>query len=360
MTLPAYDETLSLEFGRLADAAYADAKRTPDGGQCVFAMRAAFDYYTGKLSWADSKAVHERELRQALGLAVPFEPAPRAWRGQMCGVHVAGLPAVPGGAADATLVLSWFYDRYAPEDRAKIRTAWNARHYTHVLLSWPDSRSFGQSPAQFLATCQELITDGFFPCPMLCSKDFDPHNNVPGILANINQVLPLLVGIVPLACIGWELSLWLTPTEVQLLIDAIAPQLTPAGTRVYVHFQEGYAAYQQPGTFFADFWNIQVGKLTGVLHQKKLAQTKDEYRGGSGGLTDILIRFAGNDSIVADSGFGHPFDLVACEITASPQFNGTMSEADGDALGQWAIETPGQSGPAGTVTVLGSCNGLLS
>ena len=45
-------------------------------------------------------------------------PAPppvdlRAWKGNICGVHVPGLPAVPGGAADASLVLSWFYDRYS-------------------------------------------------------------------------------------------------------------------------------------------------------------------------------------------------------------------------------------------------------
>jgi hypothetical protein len=363
MSLPPYDEALSIEWGTLADRAYADAERTADGGQCIFAMRAAFDYYTGQLSWASSRDKHERELREALGLTPtppdpgPFVPAPREWRGNLCGVRVDGLPPVPGGAADPSLVLSWFYDRYSPGDRGRIRTTWKACGYTHVLLSWPDSRADGESPESFRATIDELLAEGFFPCVMLCSKDHDPHHDVGGILRHLDPVLAVLVGHVPMVCIGWELSLWLSPTEVQYLIDALAPQFTPAGTRVYVHFQQGYGSFQQPGKTFADFWNLNVGKLTGVLHQKILKQTPDEYRGESGGLVDILERFAGRFNVVTDSGFGHPFDCVACEITAAHQFAGLLNETAGDALGQWAIDTPPVTGPAGTVRVMGSGNG---
>lgn len=290
--------------------------------------------------------------------AAPFKPAPRFWRGNMCGVRVQGLPSVSGGAADPTLVLSWFYDRYTPENRAKIREAWAARDYTHVLLSWPDSRAFGQTPLQFLGTCQELIAEGFYPCVMLTSKDHDPAN-VPVLVDALTPILGLLVGIVPMFCIGWELSLWLSPTQVQQLIDGMAPQcLKQRGTLVYVHFQQGYMSFQQPGQFVADFWKLQVGKLTGVLRQKILVQTPEEYRTASGGIVDVLQRMAGNFGMPADSGFGHPFDDVELEISAQDQFNRTMTEAQGDALGRWAIETPAQSGPAGRVWVMGSGNGL--
>jgi hypothetical protein len=285
----------------------------------------------------------------------PFRPAPRKWSGQMCGIRLNGAPAVPGGAADPSLILSWFYDRYSHGWRAKIREAWKAKGYTHVLLSWPDSREFGQTPQQFRDTCVELITAGFYPCPMFCSKDYDPAD-VFEIMRRIMDVLPLLVGVIPLACVGWELSIWLSPTQVQELIDWLAPLLTPSGCRVYVHFQMGYASFQQPGGVFADFWNRQVGKLTGLLHQRDLNWNHEETRYR---YVDILDRFAGGFGCTPDSGFGHPFDCVGLELTAADQFNGQMSEAQGDDCGSWVIYTPGSLGPLGPVTIQGSGNGWL-
>lgn len=69
-----YDESLSLEFGTLADHAYQDAKQYPNGGQCIFSMRAAYDYYLERLSWPASRDHHINELRQALGLK-PVTPS---------------------------------------------------------------------------------------------------------------------------------------------------------------------------------------------------------------------------------------------------------------------------------------------
>lgn len=292
--------------------------------------------------------------------AVKAPIAPREYRGNMCGVRVPGLEPVPGGANDPSLVLSWFIDRYSPESRQRIYAAWKAAGCGDVLVSWPDSRAFGQSPQQFVGTCQELVANGFLPCVFLCSKDMDP-SDVPAILANIAPVLPLLIqaGVIPRACIGWELSIWLSPTQVQQLIDALAPPLVAVGTKVYVHFQEGYSSFQQPGEFFCDFWNRQVGKLTGLLRQKILSQNLHDYRYASGGIVDVLIRFAGHFNVVPDSGFGHPFDDIELEITAQDQFYGSVSEAQGNALGTWALETPPQSGPAGTVRVMGSGNGEM-
>lgn len=279
-----------------------------------------------------------------------FKPAPRVWAGNMCGIRVPGLPPVAGGAENPELFLSWFYDRYDAQVRGSIRTWMRGKGYTHWLLSWPDSRAFGQSPEQFLATCRELIAEGFFPCVMLSAKDLDPPD-VPAILGNIGVVLPLLVGVVPMFCVGWELSLWLSPAQVQQLIDALTPQwLAQPGTLGYVHFQQGYFAFQQsPGTT-ADFWRLQVGKLHGVLHQRDLSWDQDMYQAR---ITDCLERFAGGFNCPPSSGFGHPFDFVALEITAQPQFDGGMTEWDGDAWGRVAITTP----PSGGVSVMGSGNG---
>lgn len=293
-----------------------------------------------------------------------FSPAPRAYRGNMCGVRVPGLPLVPGGQpADPSLVLSWFIFKYSLEDRLRIYDAWRQRGCVDTLVSWPDSRVSGQSPQQFGQTCQELIAHGFRPMPMLCGKDQDPPD-VPIILANVAPVLPFIVGLVPRVCIGWELSLWLQPEQVQQLIDAWAPLFTPIGTKVYVHFGQGVSSWQPDGHPFAYFWNANVGKLTGLYRERKFFNadgsrcTRDQYYYDSGGIVDVLIRFAGNAGVVQDCGFGHPFDLIEGEITAQDQFDGTVSEAEGNSWGSYALACPPQNGPNGVqVQVMGSGNG---
>ncbi len=74
-------------------------------------------------------------------------------------------------------------------------------------------------------------------------------------------------------------------------------------------------------------------------------------------IVDCLQRFAGQFFYPPDSGFGHPFDFVALEITAVDQFNGDMSEADGNTWGDTAISVPPEHGPLGPVSVMGSGNG---
>jgi hypothetical protein len=287
----------------------------------------------------------------------PFQAAPRFWKANMCGSRLPGAPAVPGGASDPSLILSWFYDRYDAVLRAQIRALWHAKGLTHVLLSWPDSRAIGATPAAFQVTCQELIADGFYPCVMLSSKDYDPADPI-AILAGLQPLWPLLVGLVPMFCVGWELSLWLSPTQVQALIDAMARTVQKQpGTFLYVHFQSGYFAYQLDGEDTGAFWERQVGNpplLTGILHQRDPNEDDGSQGEYQARITDCLVRFNGADNCPGDAGDGNPFDFVALEITASQQFNDGMSEADGNSWGQAAIATP----PAGRVSVQGSGNGL--
>src|SRR5258707_9023079 len=79
--------------------------------------------------------------------------------------------------------------------------------------------------------------------------------------------------------------------------------MVPA-SNLYVHFQSDYIAFQQPGGVTADFWNLNVGKLMGLLHQKLIGQTDDMYQAR---IDDGLIRFAGTNGFPNDGGFGHPF-----------------------------------------------------
>lgn len=342
-----YDEQQVVAFEQDVVAAYRQAGRTPDLENVVWAARMVYDATAGGLGYVASRQKHLAELVAALtpGPVGPFKPAPRFWKGQMCGVRIPGLPAVEGGAADPSLCLSWFYDRYNEPTRARIRADMKAKGYTHWLLSWPDSRAVGTSINGFRALCEELIADGFYPCVFLCSKDFDPAD-VTAIVVGLAPVLNALVGVVPMFCIGWELSLWLSPTQVQQLIDAIAPRcLQQPGTLVYVHFQEGYPSFQQPGGTVADFWKLQIWKLAGLLYQKILAQNDAQFLDS---INDCLERFSG--------GFNMPtgFDFVALELTAMEQFNGKCSEGEGNRVGRLAINAPKVNG----VGVSGSGNGL--
>ena len=295
------------------------------------------------------------EIVAAMSQSVaPFVPCPREYRGNFCGIYVDGLQPMPG-VPNPALVLSWFYDRYNAIDRAKIRAGWKARGDIDVQISWPDSRVSGHTPEQFGATCRELIADGFRPCVFLYSKDCDPPD-VPTIVASMTQVLPYLKGVVGRICVGWELSIMLSAVQVQELIDFLAPQVTGWGGRLYVHFQVGYASFQTHGSF-ADFWNPNVGKLTGVLYQGDVTWPLDvlQYR-----LADVLVRFAGQFFCSPDSGFGHPFDCIAFELQAENAFNNSTPESVQNAYGQAALNTPAEHGPLGPVVVMGAGNGFVA
>lgn len=359
---------------RIGDALfpdYAAAGQAPNPGMGVWFFRTAYDAATGMPIDA-AIAKHQREWRQALGLQTQPQPgveapvAPREYAGNFCGVRVAGISSVPGGSqADPSLVLSWFYDRYSDEDRARIREAWLAKGYLDVQLSWPDSRAVGASPTMFAATCRELVSYGFRPCVFLLSKYYDPWRDVQGCLENINQVLPLLLS--PRACsrvcIGWELGIpynggaWLLPEQVQQLTDVVAPPCLQAGIKTYVHFQAGYASFapDSPTTTFATYWNRNVGLLTGLLWQ---ADSSWDQSFTQAKAQDILVRFAGQFFCAPDSGFGHPFDCIYFEQTAEMQYAGRMDEATGDSFGRAALATPAAQGPFGPVRVMGSGNGF--
>ena len=288
-----------------------------------------------------------------------WRPAPRDYSGNMCGIYIEGLPPIPGGGSNPSLFLSWFYDRYDAPTRARIRAEYARRGFTDWLMSWPDSRAVGATPDSFAATCQELVDAGFVVTAMMCSKDFDP-SDVPELKRRIAPALQTLTRVAGRICVGWELSIWLQPVQVQELTDWMAPLVTPWGGKLYVHFQQGYASFDidGPNASFAGYWNRNIGKLTGLLHQRVQDGPdqwgKAEYQAR---LVDILDRFAGGYFCSPDSGFGHPFDCIALEITAMDAFNRNLSEAEQDGWAVTAVTTTPVNGPYGPVRVMGSGNG---
>lgn len=286
---------------------------------------------------------------------VGFVPAPREYAGNMCGLRIAGLPPIPGGyPGKDDLFMSWFLGRYSPDIRRRL--IYPAYRYPDLLLSWPDERAQGMSPAQFGALCREVIAHGKRPAVMLLSKDYDPRD-VAGCRAAIEPVIPHLRNVVPRACLGFELD-FLQPEVLHALLDWCAPIFVAWGCKFYVHFSPGKGSWQEDGHYTDYFWNAHIGQLTGLWHQRIPGTTADEYQyGASGCLDDMLMRFAGGFNFSPDSGFGHPWDLIALEITASDQAEGGMSVEDGDRWGRVALSTRSRMGPLGPVPIMGSGNG---
>lgn len=282
-------------------------------------------------------------------------PSVRWYRGNFCGVRVAGIAPVPGGSSDSNLVFTPFIDRYNDADQAAIFDAHRARGFTHFQVSWPDSRGDGgQSVDQFVATCQKLQANSFYPVVFLSAKGDPPD---PGDLAGIvNPVITQLIaaGAVATFCVGWELSLFMDPTQTQGNIDSMASLIVPAGIPLYVHFQSNYTSFPQPGAATAEFWNANVGKLTGLYYQ---ADFNQDCGARQERIIEGLTRFAGNDGYATDSGFGHPWDFVPWELSAYNQFFNGMSENIGNSQGYEANLSPAQTGPAGVVGTIGYGNG---
>jgi hypothetical protein len=276
----------------------------------------------------------------------PAAPNKRWMRGDFCGIHVDGLPSTVdiGGPNDATLVTCFQYGAYDPGQRQTILDAYQSRGYTHMVLSWPDLRErSGYTPANAVECAQEIKDRGMYVVWFLLAKDFDdPGNIAPSVDPIINAALS--AGVYDIACIGWELSLWMSPTQVQDAIDYISAYGTEAsGHNLYVHFQEGYPSFQQPGGTTADFWNPNQGKLTGLLYQKVLAQDCGLWQAVT---NDIQVRFAGGFGFFNDSGFGHPWDIVQYEYSASFTFYGLMTESQAQTLGQQGISSPPTATPS--------------
>jgi hypothetical protein len=292
---------------------------------------------------------------------IPARPNLRWFRGNFIGIIVPGLPPVDGGSgAHPDLLLTPFIDRYAPADQALAIAAYQAHNYTHWVLWWPDSRAFGQSIAQFVATCQMIQAAGFYTVVNLLSKVYDPRNPDPTqVAAAVDGVVAALeaVNAADAYIVGFELDLWTDPgnigdpsTNIQDIIDHVVGLVDPAVTPVYVHFSSDVASWQRNGTFTADFWNPNVGKLTGLLYQ----HYHPTCPGVQNQFLDVQVRFGGAYGFSATSGFGHPFDVVAFEQGANNFFNGTITYADVEAQGFQAIYSPV---PSPGVPVMGYGNG---
>ncbi len=286
--------------------------------------------------------------------------APRLYRGDM-GVFIDGAPDV-GAGGPSNLVLSFMYPRYPAAFRATIRGVWKSRQSLDVLLSWQDDAAYGIALGPCIAARQELCAEGFRPCEWMASKTYmqaaGATDNAPLALQILEPTLAAFLNAdcISRYCVGSELDLWNTYDSLQTMTDAIAPRVAAIGRTLDVHFSTNRADWRpdHPGSTFAEYWNPNQGKLSGLWFQSDSYASDADLQAE---MVPILDRFVGNDNVVPDSGFGHPFDCHAVEISLQKMFDGGMTQAECDRRGRVLLATPPQGGPAGPVVVMGSGNG---
>jgi hypothetical protein len=143
--------------------------------------------------------------------------------------------------------------------------------------------------------------------------------------------------------VGWELNLFNSPAHLQQVIDHVAARLPLSDERaLYIHFSPHYASWQpdRPGGSGADFWPLQVGKLTGLLYQCNPSWSVGMMQAR---VNDVLVR------LKAHGLWGLPtdFDVVPWETIATEQFENRADEDRGDLVGYELLCTPGPIAPMG-------------
>jgi len=253
-------------------------------------------------------------------------PSPRVRREQFCGLRVPGLPYVDGGTAlDPSMFLSWFFDRYNASDQKKIVDAMHATGATHFTLSWPDSRAWGQSLDQFVATARRLALDGFWVCHKLFSKVYDPHNPDP---ASVYPVVDALLAADAITCAApcWETNFFVDPEHMDALCDPLAERYP--SILWYLHFSPHYASWQKnendsPGAF----WNRRIAAgYTGLEYQCEPVKGFDAPGSWSAGMAqarinDVLVRLKAGGMW----GVSRDLDVIAWETTGMCQFEDPMT-----------------------------------
>lgn len=276
----------------------------------------------------------------------PPAPSVSYRRENFCGLRVPGLPFIPGGAADPSLVFFPFIDRYTDRDQGRILDAYLQAGYTHGTLSWPDSRAYGKSVADYVATARRLKASGLWVCHKFFSKYYDPKN------ADGHTAFPVLDALLAADAIdcgtpAWEMNLFTAPEAVDDLVDPLA-EYAPS-VLWYLHFSCHYAAWQRNTETPHEFWMRRVGKVRGLEYQCFPVSGVDDTKAGtwSAGMmqariNDVLVRLAPG-GVWRTPGF----DVIPWETTAQLQFNGAQDERHGDLRGYESLCAPGPMPLAG-------------
>lgn len=277
----------------------------------------------------------------------PADAQKRYFRCNFGCVTIPGLPWVPGmEAKNFDRLLTGFHGRYDPTWQAVIATTYMQRGYTHYLRWVQDEQNYpGYSIEKYVDECLALKSAGVtYIVHSFLSKDFAPHN--PSVEYCRETFGPLIAALKAANCldlciVGFELNL-VSDGSLFDLIDyfTVEEGLNEAnGVPAYVHFISGYTWPGQGAPDRRQWWNAQIGKLTGLCYQ---CDPEWSYRDMQDRIGDTTNN-SGEGFVGTDSGFGHAFDMIPLEPELTKAFGdgATLDENDLDQCGYVLLCTPG-------------------
>lgn len=293
---------------------------------------------------------------------LPFTPPGRDvlfYRGNFCGIHIPGAPAVVGGPPDASLIMACLLDRYPREIQDAFLERYASYGFTHLQRSIGHALPFGAwsgvSLDQFIALTTRAQAYGLFADQWflggeaLMTRDADAAYWAP-ILDQIIDAL-LANAAMDTACVGWQLDQYNVPGDPILSIidycaEKVGPHDIPLGTHWVNEAGGWWATGGNPGNRF-DWWKRMRNRVLWFHHQGDTTMARTNPALYQAKLCDTLNPFG--DGRMGTSGlFGdRPFGLTVFECSAQDQFNGVTSEDEGDLISYLLCCTNGTSHVAG-------------
>jgi hypothetical protein len=282
-----------------------------------------------------------------------FSPSPDllTYRGNFCGIRVKDAPGVPGGmnatvpGGDTSLMMAAHLDRYPLEIQQEYLQQYGSYGYSHLQQSLGHSMEAGRSIDQVVETLGMIGSRGLFRDiwflgggPLGNVANAHPENRdrdaaywkpildpwIDALLAN---------RAIDCACVGWQLDQFNKESDsrtgegpLQSIIDYLADRLGPHGIPIGTHWVNEAGAWNTPMDRFA-WWKRQRNRLSWFHQQGPTDTPIADYQAK---IKDVLDPFG--DGRMGTSGlFGdRPFGCVLYECSAQAQYDGLMTEGEGD------------------------------
>jgi len=305
---------------------------------------------------------------------LPFTPPAgrdlNFYRGNFCGLRIAGAPAVPGSnGANPTCIMSCLLDNYTPDIQERYLQQYVDNGYTHLQRSVFHALHYGSSLQQYIDLSKKARAMGLF-CDhwFLAGEDVCPggrNQHVSFWQSKIDPLMgPLLdAGVMDLTCVGWQLDGYNEPGNTLIEIIKYVADAVPKTVPVATHWMnEALAWWKKVGTrpdggdvgeVWSDeyqtievhdrfsWWYAMQPYLTHGHHQGNTRMLCKEYQDRLCDTLDFFGSESGRDTGKGDMGQSHrngvqPFRLTAWETSGQDQFDDQpanphgISEDEGD------------------------------
>lgn len=279
------------------------------------------------------------------------------YRGNFCGLRVAGAPAVPGSnPSNPECVMAALLDNYPDWVVDEFLRLYAGYGYTHLQRSLGHVLYYS-TIERFIAITQKAQAIGLFADVWFIANEFPGfqfNQDVSFWKPKLDPYIDRLLGegCIDFACPSWQMDQVMegAPGNATISIIAYVADRLPPTVPIFTHWMnEALAWWKTGGEVWTDrfgstlvmdrftWWFAMQPYLSGGHHQGSNAMAINDPKTYQDKLCDTLDYFGG------DTGKGNmgqsrrngvrPFILSATEVTAQFQFDDLATEEQGDMAG---------------------------